>query len=257
MTEFHILHSLCLEVGRHQLAASSILFHHIIWAYNVYGLIFKLIPVQFNLQNPKKPSSVKLYYTMSLHRTLRLAGGHVHNASYGRLGCSAIHNRTIPIPVQSSTSISPLITREPSSSRLLTTTSKKQAASNSNQNENESEDREEDSRSAIHAERSEYTRSGTDSSVASQKSSWDVAHNTPERARQASDEESERDGHGKWGPLEISPANQEVSKSTDETGRGESVVHGPSKRVSPRKGKKVTYGGQTIPSGSEHAAPKE
>jgi hypothetical protein len=60
--------------------------------------------------------------------------------------------------------------------------------------------------------------------------------------REASRQEALRDGRGLVSPLEVSPANQEVSMSTDEAGRGEWVEKSPSRRVSPPKGKKVEYG---------------
>lgn len=74
---------------------------------------------------------------------------------------------------------------------------------------------------------------------------------TPEGVREASDREARDDGDERVSPLEVSPANQEVSKFTDEDGRAESVVHGPSRRVSPQKGKRVDYGGAAIESPGE------
>jgi hypothetical protein len=102
------------------------------------------------------------------------------------------------------------------------------------------------SRSAINTERYEYSKSGSDNAVAAQRSAWDTAHLTPEMVREASREEALRDGKGLTSPLEVSPANQEVSKSTDEAGRGDWVEKGPSRRVSPPKGKKVDYGGGAV-----------
>jgi len=99
------------------------------------------------------------------------------------------------------------------------------------------------SRTAINTERYEYSKSGSDNAVAAQRSAWDPANLTPEMVREASREEALRDGRGLASPLEVSPANQEVSMSTDEAGRGEWVEKGPSRRVSPPKGKKVDYGG--------------
>jgi len=102
------------------------------------------------------------------------------------------------------------------------------------------------SRTAINTERYEYSQSGSDNAVAAQRSAWDPAHLTPEMVREASREEALRDGRGLASPLEVSPANQEVSMSTDEAGRGEWVEKGPSRRVSPPKGKKVDYGGGAV-----------
>ncbi|KAK2867915.1 hypothetical protein FQN49_003340 [Arthroderma sp. PD_2] len=109
-------------------------------------------------------------------------------------------------------------------------------------------------RSAINIDRSEYSKSGTDSEVASQHSSYDICYHNPEEVRTASDRETLDGGSGKMGPLEVSPANQDVSRFTDEWGRHyDGTVRGPSKRVSPKKGKRVDYGGAEVP--GEHAAP--
>jgi len=102
------------------------------------------------------------------------------------------------------------------------------------------------SRSAINTERYEYCISGSDNAVAAQQSTWDPAHLTPEMVRAASQQEALRDGRGLVSPLEVSPANQEVSMSTDEAGRGDWVEKGPSRRVSPPKGRKVGFGGGTV-----------
>jgi len=64
--------------------------------------------------------------------------------------------------------------------------------------------------------------------------------------REASREESLTDGLGRVSPLEVSPANQEVSMLTDEAGRGVWVEKSPSRRVSPPKAKKVDYGGGEV-----------
>ncbi|WEW58259.1 hypothetical protein PRK78_003727 [Emydomyces testavorans] len=111
-------------------------------------------------------------------------------------------------------------------------------------------------RYAINTERSEYSKSGTDNSVAAQNSAWNVQNLTPEQAKEESARESLRNGPSKASPLEVSPANQDVSRSTDESGRGASVVHGPSRRVSPKKGKKVDYGGGPAEAGSGHESTK-
>ncbi|EAS35979.3 uncharacterized protein CIMG_01333 [Coccidioides immitis RS] len=111
-----------------------------------------------------------------------------------------------------------------------------------------------DSRYAINTERSEYSKSGTDNAVAAQSSAWDIKNQTPESAREESEKEWAREGRSKASPLEVSPANQEVSRFTDESGRGASVIHGPSKRVSPKKGKKVELAAPEA--GSDHETTK-
>ncbi|KAI1960714.1 hypothetical protein LOZ58_003787 [Ophidiomyces ophidiicola] len=103
-----------------------------------------------------------------------------------------------------------------------------------------------ESRFAINTERNEYSKSGTDNAVAAQDSAWDLKNHTPEQAKEESEVESAQNGRNKASPLEVSPANQEVSKFTDETGRGAFIMHGPSKRISPKKGKRVDYGGGEI-----------
>ena len=104
----------------------------------------------------------------------------------------------------------------------------------------------ETNRNQINTDRHEYSKSGSDNAVAAMSSAWDVRNVTPDQVREASDREARDGGDGRVSPLEISPANREVSRFTDEDGRGESVVHGPSRRVSPRKGKRVDYGGAAI-----------
>jgi hypothetical protein len=98
----------------------------------------------------------------------------------------------------------------------------------------------------MNTERHEYSKSGSDNAVAAQRSAWDPAHLTPEMVREASREESLKDGRSLVSPLEVSPANQEVSVTTDEAGRGEVVEKSASRRVSPPKGKKVDYGGGAV-----------
>lgn len=106
-----------------------------------------------------------------------------------------------------------------------------------------------DDRTRINTERNEHSQSGTDSAVAAQASSWDINFHNPEDVREASYREAQTT-EKKVCPLEVSPANQDVSRFTDESGRGESVVHGPSKRVSPKKGRRVDYGGQVVDEGN-------
>jgi len=104
------------------------------------------------------------------------------------------------------------------------------------------------SRSAINTEHYEYSQSGSDSAVAASQSAWDPTHLTPEMVLGASRIEALADGRGLVSPLEVSPANQEISMSTDEAGRGDWVEKGPSRRVSPPKGKRVDCEGRTVAS---------
>ncbi|OAX77454.1 hypothetical protein ACJ72_08247 [Emergomyces africanus] len=100
-----------------------------------------------------------------------------------------------------------------------------------------------DGRYAINTERHEYSQSGSDNAVAKQHAAWDLSYITPEKVREASLNEAMHDGHSTAGPLEVSPANRDVSQYTDEAGRSDWVEKGPSRRVSPPKGMKVDYGG--------------
>ncbi|EEP76411.1 predicted protein [Uncinocarpus reesii 1704] len=133
----------------------------------------------------------------------------------------------------------------------------RRSVSSSSQRSTYVDEHDPDSRYAINTERNEYSKSGTDNAVAAQDSAWNIKNQTPESAKEESERESAMNGRGKASPLDVSPANQEVSRFTDESGRGESVVHGPSKRVSPRKGKKVDYGGgASAEAGSGHDSTK-
>ncbi|KAG9232328.1 hypothetical protein BJ875DRAFT_359901, partial [Amylocarpus encephaloides] len=69
-----------------------------------------------------------------------------------------------------------------------------------------SEDRE-----SINTEPTEYSKSGTDSQAAERKGAFD-----PERTRP----EEEKEGGNNVNPLEVSPANPEVSKPRGETEGG-------------------------------------
>ncbi|OJD19310.1 hypothetical protein AJ78_00759 [Emergomyces pasteurianus Ep9510] len=101
-------------------------------------------------------------------------------------------------------------------------------------------------RYTINTERHEYSQSGSDNAVARQRAAWDLSYMTPEKVREASLDEAMHDGHSMAGPLEVSPANRDVSQYTDEAGRSDWVEKGPSRRVSPPKGQKVGYGGTVI-----------
>ncbi|PGH08197.1 hypothetical protein GX51_01351 [Blastomyces parvus] len=103
-----------------------------------------------------------------------------------------------------------------------------------------------DGRYTINTERHEYSKSGSDNAVAEQRAAWDITYITPEKVREASLAEAMTDGHSLAGPLEVSPANPDVSQLTDEAGRSDWVQKGPSRRVSPLKGMKVNYGGTVV-----------
>ncbi|EFE36398.1 uncharacterized protein ARB_05337 [Trichophyton benhamiae CBS 112371] len=100
----------------------------------------------------------------------------------------------------------------------------------------------------INTDRGEYSKTGGDSEVASQRSAYDICYRDPADVRTASDREEEANGHRDRRPLEVSPANREVSRFTDEGGGQHDEEIRPSRRVSPRKGKRVDYGGADISS---------
>ncbi|EGD99222.1 hypothetical protein TMEN_7693 [Trichophyton mentagrophytes] len=100
----------------------------------------------------------------------------------------------------------------------------------------------------INTDRGEYSKTGGDSEVASQRSAYDICYRDPADVRTASDLEEEANGHRDRRPLEVSPANREVSRFTDEGGGQHDEEVRPSRRVSPRKGKRVDYGGADISS---------
>lgn len=103
-----------------------------------------------------------------------------------------------------------------------------------------------DDRSSLIPERSEYTNSGTDNEIASQRSAFDPKNIDPVLQAQASGEEVRQDGDV-GNPLEVSPANREVSRTFDpmEGGAQRGMDRGPSQRFSPRKGTKVSMAGWT------------
>lgn len=65
-------------------------------------------------------------------------------------------------------------------------------------------------RTALNPERSEVTKSGTDSEVAHHPSAYDPTNTSPEHELEATNEESRREGKG-TNPLDMSPANKDVS----------------------------------------------
>lgn len=62
----------------------------------------------------------------------------------------------------------------------------------------------------MNPERSEVTKSGTDSEVAHHPSAYDPTNTSPERELEATSEESQREGKA-GNPLDMSPANKDVS----------------------------------------------
>jgi hypothetical protein len=103
-----------------------------------------------------------------------------------------------------------------------------------------------DDRCSINTERSEYTNSGTDNEVASQRLAFDPTNIDPEREQEASGLEVQQAGDV-GNPLEVSPANREVSRTLDpmEGGAQRGMDRGPSMRFSPKKGTKVSMAGWT------------
>ncbi|PGH27787.1 hypothetical protein AJ80_00575 [Polytolypa hystricis UAMH7299] len=136
-----------------------------------------------------------------------------------------------------------IVSSRPMARHLATTTPRKSPV--------DDEKPPEDDRFNINTDRHEYSQSGSDSAVAAQSASWDRSTMTPEEVREASYREAERNDPGKRHPLEVSPANREVSQTTDESGRGDWLPHGASKRVSPPKGRKVDYGGAVVTPAAE------
>lgn len=178
---------------------------------------------------------------MSLLGPIKRAGAQALNvAQHARTITPSFTNSVTTLP---STSAAAKITTAPLLCRTF---------SNSSLRKTYVDEHDPDSRFAINTDRREYSQSGTDGEVAQQNTAWDTKNVTPEQALEESERESAMNGRGKTSPLEVSPANQEVSRMTDEGSRVASVVHGPSKRVSPPKGKKVTLGGEPAELGSGH-----
>ncbi|KAJ5173295.1 hypothetical protein N7492_005888 [Penicillium capsulatum] len=65
-------------------------------------------------------------------------------------------------------------------------------------------------RTALNPERSEVTKSGTDSEVAHHPSAYDPTNTSPENELEATHQESQREGKD-GNPLNMSPANKDVS----------------------------------------------
>ncbi|PGH35056.1 hypothetical protein GX50_02087 [[Emmonsia] crescens] len=105
-------------------------------------------------------------------------------------------------------------------------------------------------RSNLDPNSTESTNSGTHAEVASQKTSFNPSSTAPESELEEARQEAAKDNSGDAkdagskentganNPLEVSPANRDVSASKDEAGaKGQSKV--PSKCGSPAKGKQV------------------
>ncbi|KAK2811189.1 hypothetical protein FQN50_002286 [Emmonsiellopsis sp. PD_5] len=137
-------------------------------------------------------------------------------------------------------------TYTPDTHKISTTTTSTTTTSTTTRRITEKDTDPDENRWAINTERHEYSQSGSDSDVARQHAAWDLTFKTPERVREASLEEALHDGYNKTGPLEVSPANREVSNFSDESGRGEFADKGPSRRVSPPKGKRVDFAGRVV-----------
>ncbi|KAJ5168610.1 uncharacterized protein N7482_004204 [Penicillium canariense] len=65
-------------------------------------------------------------------------------------------------------------------------------------------------RESLNPQRTEVTKSGTDSEIAQHDTAWDPSTTSPERELEATEEESH--SKGKKGTLNMSPANQDVNK---------------------------------------------
>ncbi|KAL2002406.1 hypothetical protein VTN02DRAFT_6830 [Thermoascus thermophilus] len=91
-------------------------------------------------------------------------------------------------------------------------------------------------RSTLRPERTEYSQSGTDDEVAGHPSAYDPSNTSPEGQTEASGRESQQAGKIS-NPLDVSPANTEVSQARDPTegAPDQNVPSGPSVRGSPRK----------------------
>ncbi|KAJ5669775.1 hypothetical protein N7462_010845 [Penicillium macrosclerotiorum] len=95
-------------------------------------------------------------------------------------------------------------------------------------------------REALDPERSEVTKSGTDSEIAQHDSAWDPKNTAPERELEAT--ELEHSVHGKKGSLNMSPANQDINawKGPKEEGpvrNADKESH--SSRGTPQKNRKI------------------
>ncbi|KAI9925195.1 hypothetical protein ASPWEDRAFT_705658 [Aspergillus wentii DTO 134E9] len=80
-----------------------------------------------------------------------------------------------------------------------------------------SDSNKEQDRTTLNPERSEVTKSGTDSEVAQHPAAYDPSKTSPESEIQATEEESRQEGKVS-NPLDMSPANKDVSDWAQEEG---------------------------------------
>ncbi|KAJ5825706.1 hypothetical protein N7474_002844 [Penicillium riverlandense] len=96
-------------------------------------------------------------------------------------------------------------------------------------------------RGRLSPERTEVSKSGTDSEVAQHPAAYDPSKTAPETELKATGEEHEREGKS-GNPLDMSPANQDVSAWRGQTEGGaahNAEKSGPSSRGQPRKNRKI------------------
>ncbi|OJJ45334.1 hypothetical protein ASPZODRAFT_133980 [Penicilliopsis zonata CBS 506.65] len=100
-------------------------------------------------------------------------------------------------------------------------------------------------RRSLKPQRTETAKSGTDDDVASMKTAYDPTTKSPESEFEASERESRQRGEPA-NPLNVSPANQEVSSARDpmEGGADRNVDKSASTRGRPRKHGKGHVGGE-------------
>lgn len=96
-------------------------------------------------------------------------------------------------------------------------------------------------RTRLNPQRTETTKSGTDSEVAQHPAAFDPSKTAPETEMRATEEESESEGKSR-NPLDMSPANKDVSawRGPTEGGPAQNADKpGPSARGQPRKNRKI------------------
>ncbi|RHZ54365.1 uncharacterized protein CDV56_103285 [Aspergillus thermomutatus] len=101
-------------------------------------------------------------------------------------------------------------------------------------------------RNELDPQRSETTKTGTDNEVASHHAAYDPNTTSPESEIDQAEQETNQGGKVS-NPLDVSPANKDVSGARDPQEGGpdhNAEKAGPSRRGSPRKGKEVHVGGR-------------
>jgi len=96
-------------------------------------------------------------------------------------------------------------------------------------------------RTRLNPERTETTKSGTDSEVAQHPAAFDPSKTAPETELRATEEEHKSEGKS-GNPLDMSPANKDVSgwRGPTEGGPAQNADKpGPSARGQPRKNRKI------------------